>query len=129
MSKTELAFEGTWKGMNQKIEVNIPLIIFQEDNVHIVYCPALELSGYGYSESEAKASFETALSEFLLYVTRKNTLETVLAGLGWHVRSKNKPMIPPSLDELSAANESVKNILNNIPHQIYNRSVSLSATA
>lgn len=129
MSKTELAFEGTWKGMNQKIEVNIPLIIFQEDNVHIVYCPALELSGYGYSESEAKASFETALSEFLLYVTRKNTLATVLTGLGWRIKSKNKPMIPPSLDELSAGNESVKNILDNIPHQIFNRSVSLSATA
>lgn len=129
MSKTELAFEGTWKGMNQKIEVNIPLIVFQEEAVHIVYCPALELSGYGYSETEAKASFETALSEFLLYVTRKNTLETVLTGLGWQIRSKNKPMIPPSLDELSNGNENVKNILDNIPHQIYNRSVSFSATA
>ncbi len=129
MPKTELAFEGTWKGMNQKIEVNIPLIIFQEEAVHIVYCPALELSGYGYSETEAKASFETALSEFLLYVTRKDTLETVLTGLGWQIRSKNKPMIPPSLDELSDGNENVKNILDNIPHQIYNRSVSFSATA
>lgn len=126
MSKTELAFEATWRGMNQNIEVNLPIILFQENAIYIAYCPALEISGYGNSDSEAKESFETVLGEFLLYVTNKNTLIPVLKELGWKVKS-NRPLIPPSLDQLTAENQNVKNIFDNYNYQIIDKSISLSA--
>ena len=47
-----------------KYHVGLSLVEFEEDNVIIIYSPALDLSGYGNSEIEAKNSFSEAFNEF-----------------------------------------------------------------
>ena len=61
MSK-QSTISGKWVEGKNKIECTLPLIIFQEDNCYISYCPALDLSGYGETEFDANSSFEEVLS-------------------------------------------------------------------
>lgn len=51
--------------------MDLSLIPFNEGDVIIIYSPALDLSGYGYNEKEAKESFEITLEEFLNYIIEK----------------------------------------------------------
>lgn len=62
----EIVLQGN-KEIKMNSDKNPPVIIFRENNFVIAYCPTLELSGYGYSEKEARDSFDIVLSEFLKY--------------------------------------------------------------
>lgn len=127
MAKADLAFEGTWQSPSHSVEVNVPLIIFEDGNSHIVYCPALDVSGYGADENEAKASFETSLSEFILYTTRKKTLNKVLTDMGWTIKSKNKPMVPPPFSKLLGENDNFRNIFDNYPFKKVDEDIMIPA--
>ena len=67
------------------VETGLSLISFEEDGVTILYSPALDLSGSGYSLVEAKASFWEAMSEFFRYTVNKKTLAAELKRLGWNI--------------------------------------------
>ena len=56
------------------VETELALMSIQEDGVCFVYCPALDLTGYGDNEEEAKNSFATTLKIYLDYTIRNNTL-------------------------------------------------------
>jgi uncharacterized protein YdiU (UPF0061 family) len=104
---------GKWVYGKNKIECNLPLIIFEEDNSVITFCPALDLSGYGDTEDEAKNSFEETLSEYFRYTVNKKSLAADLEKLGWKIRKKlSKQAIPPSMDDLLKNNEDFKRIFN-----------------
>lgn len=78
-----------------KIDLNVPVILFKENDVTIAYCPVLDLSGYGNTEKEARESFEIVLSEFLDYTTKHKTIDKELKRLGWTVSKKeNKIALP-----------------------------------
>lgn len=66
---------------------NVVVVLFQEKNAHVAYALELDLSGYGYSDEEAKASFEVALKQFLDITTKKGTLFSELKRLGWNVKN------------------------------------------
>lgn len=112
--KADLGFE------NDKYQVGLSLVEFQEDNVIIIYSPALELSGYGYDYSEAKNSFFEALHEFFRYTNNKNTLNEVLKNLGWNIKgSKKKPKFdPPKDSELVISNPIFNEIVNNKNYKV-----------
>lgn len=113
-----------------KIEGSLDIIIFQEDGTTIVYCPPLEVYGYGADENEARESFKISLEEFFSYCTNKNTLRPELKRLGWQMkRSKSKPMIPPSISELLATNENLSRIYNNFDFRKTATNVFISAVA
>lgn len=59
--------------------------IFTEDNVVIVYSPALDLCGYGYTYTEAIDSFRIAVAEFFEYGLSNKTLDADLRLHGWNV--------------------------------------------
>ena len=49
------------------ITLKLNVILFKKDGIFIANCPALDLLGYGKTESEAKKSFEVVWDEFLTY--------------------------------------------------------------
>lgn len=51
-SKNQI-FTGTWESSVHTLKVKLSLIQFQEDGAEIVYCPALEVTGYGNTVEEA----------------------------------------------------------------------------
>jgi hypothetical protein len=121
-------FHGTWTSSSHKISINLPFIIFEEGDCQVVYCPALDVSGYGDTEAEAFESFEVCLGEFLLYTTHKKTFLDELKRLGWVIKkSKFKPMVPPQISQLLEGNENFSRIFNNFPFRKIDQAVSLPA--
>lgn len=113
-----------------KIEGFLDIIIFKEGDTTIVYCPPLEVYGYGNDENKAQESFKVSLTEFFRYCTNKNTLRTELKRLGWQMkRGKSKPMIPPSISELLSTNENLSRIYNNFDFRKTATNVSIPAVA
>jgi hypothetical protein len=123
----ESIFAGSWISGVEKVDVKLSLIAFVEDNAHIIYCPALDLSGYGTDEKEAMESFQVVLGEFLLYTTNKKTFFDALRKMGWQIKSKSKPFIPPSLSKLLDENENFSRIFNDHSFKKFDRKISIPA--
>lgn len=113
---------------NDGYQVGLSLVEFEEDNVTIIYSPALDLSGYGYDHSEAKDSFFEALHEFFRYTNNKKTLDKVLKDLGWVIKgSKKKPKFnPPKDSELVAINPMYNEIVNNKNYKVSRENVEFA---
>lgn len=104
-----------------RIKVSLDLIEFKENNAYIIYSPALDLSGYGYTRREAMNSFSETIRAFLDYAQQNNTLEAELRKLGWNVKQKNDNDVhPPDLFFLMQKNQQLKDIIN---HQEFKKSV------
>lgn len=103
------------KDKNEYI-IKISVVQFQEDNTFIVYCPALDLSGYGLSDEEARQSFQTVLLEYIRYADNKGTLDADLKSHGWtRLKPKSPSMIPPTMTDLLSTNENFSQIFNTKP--------------
>jgi len=113
---------------NHKFQVGLSLIEFNEDNVTIIYSPALDLSGYGNSEEEAKNSFSESLHEFFRYTHNKNTLDKVLLDLGWSIKgTKKNPKFNPPLDsDLVTSNSLYNDIVNNKSYKVSRQNVEFA---
>ena len=86
--------------------ISVDIMIIEEGEYFVAYCPALELTSYGTSQVEAKKSFADAVKIFIEETEKKGTLATVLLSLGWTLRQKpvttyvppiTKSFIPPHL--------------------------------
>jgi hypothetical protein len=108
---------------------NLDIIIFKEGESIIVYCPPLDLNGYGHSESEAQESFKTVLSEYFRYTLNKDTLKADLLKMGWKIRSRFKPMEPPTLQRVLKENENFSRIFNSYDFRKTVTQVELPAIA
>ena len=131
-SASNVRFSAKYRTQDQEIQAtNIAVVLFKEDNVHIAYSPALDLSGYGATEEEARASFEVVLREFLNYSTVKKTLKEELKRLGWTFKGKKMEVVrAPSVEELAASNEALQQLTKNgTPLRVFLKPVQLFANA
>lgn len=114
---------------NKKVDVRLSFISFEDSGSQVIYCPALDLSGYGKTEEEARSSFETVLEEFLRYTINKGTLVEDLESLGWK-RSRSKSsakMTPPAISSLLDTNETFREIFDK--HQFTKSDVAVPLPA
>ncbi len=51
---------------SQSVSVKLSLFTFIEENVHLLYSPAVDLYGYGNDEHEARHSFEVSLQVYVI---------------------------------------------------------------
>lgn len=118
--------EGRFITSGKMVEVRLDIIYFEEGISTIVYCPALDLSGYGLDEAEAEASFRISAEEFFRYTINKGTLRACLTKLGW-ILNKNprKKMIPPQMDQMLQKNRQFKSIFNNHSFRKTAKSISI----
>jgi hypothetical protein len=121
--------KGQWGNDKQTVKVNVPVIVFEEDNLHYAYIPSLDLTGYGTTEDEARSSLEIMLSEFFRYTCNKHTLFIELKRLGWKVRKEKKNYQAPAISEQLVSNEQLKDIIDNKVYQTSNFSVNMPAFA
>lgn len=103
------------KQRNGSYNIKVSVVEFQESNTYIIYCPALDLSGYGESDSEAKRSFEVTLHEYIRYAVNKGTLDEDLRAHGWKKRGSSLSMVPPSMTQLLESNKNFSKIFNTQP--------------
>ena len=113
---------------NSKHHFDLSLIEFQEDQVTIIYSPALDLSGYGYNLQEARNSFSEALQEFFRYTSNKKTTDKILEDLGWSIiDTKEKPRFnPPKDSDLVQTNPLFNDIVNNKDYKVSREDVELA---
>lgn len=113
---------------DQKFQVGLSLVEFNEDDVVIIYSPALDLSGYGHSQEEAKNSFSESLNEFFRYTNNKNTLNSVLKELGWSIKgTKKNPKFNPPLDsDLVTSNSLFNDIVNHKNYRVSRQEVEFA---
>ena len=106
------------------IKTGLSLIHFEEENVHFVYCPALDITGYGYDKNEAKGSFTQSLKMYFEYTTDKKTLFKDLEAHGWVVKNKRK-IKAPDFNFLFEHNEQLKKIVNEKAFSKYDELIQL----
>lgn len=121
----EAGLSGKWKQGNKTVTVNVPVMIFEEANIHIAYTPVLDISGYGETEEEAKKSLEVCVTEYLSYTVNKKTLFDDLIAHGWTIRKKTKPFIAPEITDLINKNEYLHDIVNSRAYRMDRMNVDI----
>ena len=109
------------------VTVKVDLIEYQEDDIHYVYSPALDLVGYGKMAAAARESWEVVLQEYFKYAINKNTLEADLTSRGWKQSKKNYQ--PPTFDWLLKNNNELSDVFNNHDFQKISRPISVPLVA
>ena len=84
--------KNTLKRSDHSIIVSLEVALFQEDEMWVAYCPALEVSSYGENQEDARKAFDEAMQIFLSETIRKGTLERYLLRLGWQLQQKPIPV-------------------------------------
>ncbi|MBS1681624.1 MAG: hypothetical protein JST48_07925 [Bacteroidetes bacterium] len=107
------------------INVKLSLIEFEEDGLHFVYSPALDLTGYGVNEKDARDSYDVAMEEFLKYTTNKETINKELQRLGWRVT--NTKIQAPTLPELIQSREYLEKIFTEKAYRKTDENVAIPA--
>jgi hypothetical protein len=124
-------FEGEYKHKSLTANIKLLLIHFKDDqNIHFIYSPHLDLTGYGESLKEAKESFKIAFEDFIDYTIKKKTLGKVLAKLGWQVKGSVKnprKAIVPSITDVIKDNDYVSEIFDKYPVKTYHQKVGIPA--
>ena len=125
---SKLHFNGQIDFPGGIFHVGLSLIEFNEDDVTIIYSPALDLSGYGYNPEDAKNSFNIALHEFFRYTNNKKTFDKVLTELGWTIKGgKKKPKVQAPLNsDLIAKNPLYNEIINSKNYKVYNEDIEFA---
>lgn len=92
---------------NNKVEAELDVFIYQKDGIFYAYSPALDLTGYDYTEDGAKKSFVIVIEDFFEYGIKRNTLEADLAKHGWIKEKKFEFEIPNIWAILATSPEGV----------------------
>lgn len=125
MSKKQ-TMSGQWVSGKNRIKCNLPLIIFEEEDSVITYCPALDISGYGATEEEAKKSFEVTLTEYFKYTVNKKTLAEDLKKNGWIIKKNlRKEPVPPTMEQMLQNNDDFSRIFNTYDFQKRNTTIDI----
>ena len=115
------------------INVRLLLIHFKdENNIHYIYSPHLDLTGYGNNLSEAKTSFEIVFDDFIDYTLKKKTLGKVLTKLGWQFKGNSKKpekIIAPSITSVISENVYVSDIFDKYSTKTFHQEVAIPVTA
>lgn len=124
------SFKAAYETGMAKISVMLGVYLFKEDNVFITYCPALDLSGYGYDEREAKLSFAEVMRQYLDYCLHKHTLVKDLQRLGWNIKSmKQRKIKSPDVITLLKRNPAFKDIMEHKDYAKYTEQLTIPELA
>ncbi len=111
-----------------KLKAHLDLYPFLENNIHIIYCPALDMSGYGETADDARKSFEEIFTTTMAYMVNKNSIHNDLKKHGWNVRGK-KPydLKSPKFEDMYKTNKDFKDIIDNKPYQKIYKDICIPA--
>ena len=111
MSQNPNFIQATLTHGNYVFNISLSILVWEDDGIHYIYSPALDLTGYGTSSVEAQESFEIMLDEFVRYTENKKTIYQELERLGWTVNKKKKRVHPPEKEQMLQDNETYRNLI------------------
>lgn len=75
-----------------KVDLQIQIYTYKENDTYIVFAPQLDLSGYDTTLKKAHESFKIVLEEYFKFTIEKGTLIEDLKKHGWtYTNSKLRP--------------------------------------
>lgn len=95
----------------------LPLYIFLDDESYCVFCPPLDLIGYGEDEFEARKSFELNLEIFIDSGINENTIEEELISMGWRIEKEMRVIDPPSMNHILENNNDFIEMFKNYEYK------------
>lgn len=130
---SKYVFEKDFSNKAGKVQVRLFLIHFQDDDgIHFIYSPHLDLTGYGHNEVDAKESFNIVFEDFVDYTLKKNTVGKVLEKLGWRLKGTSKRpknLVAPSITSVISKNDYVSEIFDRYPVNTFHKEVGIPAYA
>lgn len=128
MDRQHGKYTSTITGANNTIIVDLAVVMFEDHETQVVYCPALDVYGYGMTDQEAVDSFEINLQEFFAYTINKNTLYKLLEGMGWKIkRGLRQKFTPPQLSQLLSKNQVFSEIFDTHNFRKVDRRITIPA--
>jgi predicted RNase H-like HicB family nuclease len=89
-------------GNDQVVEIQLNVLVFQQGDYFVAYCPSVELSSYGDSIEEAKEGFDDVMRNYIDESEKNGTLWQDLQNHGWDLNIDNdKNAAPPQMVELN----------------------------
>ena len=89
------------KDNDKFIEIQLGVLVFQEEDSYLAFCPALNLSTYGDSISDVKFAFDDLIKSYIEDGTRMGTLEKDLTSHGWILQINAGKAEPPKEVDLN----------------------------
>lgn len=84
------------------IELRLNVLLFQQGDFYVAYCPSLNLSSYGDTVSDAKVGFDEVMEAYIEDTKENGSLKDDLARNGWTFNRQNFKMAePPAMIELN----------------------------
>ncbi|QQR85679.1 MAG: hypothetical protein IPJ76_13845 [Flavobacteriales bacterium] len=125
MSKKRIVRSYAVKG-GDRVVVGLVVFVWEDDGIHYAFAPSLDITGYGKSEGQAKASLDLMLDEFMEYTHNKGTIYKELERLGWTMNKKKKRLRAPEHAELLADNEDYREIAGRLDVRSEKREVAFA---
>ena len=124
------SFKAAYNTGESCINLVLGVYIFTEEGIYIAYCPALDISGYGENEQEAKQSFGEVVRQYLDYCIHEHTLTEDLQKHGWKVESiKQHKFKSPDTVSMMKKNPDFKNLIENKEYSKYMENLSIPSFA
>ncbi len=121
--------EGKYQDKAVVVKVRLLLFHFQDENkVHFIYSPHLDLTGYGNDENQAKKSFGIVMEDFIDYTVKKKTIGKVLTGLGWELKGSErhpKKIVAPSISSVIHENNYISEIFDKYRVDTFHEEIGL----
>ncbi|KJR40523.1 hypothetical protein MCHI_003579 [Candidatus Magnetoovum chiemensis] len=78
------------------IPIDFDIIVFEEDNTFVAYCPKLDISSCGDTVEGSKEMLKTAVRLFIEESEKLGTAEQILNEAGY-IKDKNGRWLPPKI--------------------------------
>jgi len=104
-----------------ELSIGLTLIGYKDknENLFVLYAPALDLYAYGDSEDEAFIAFDETINLYMDHLLEEKTLEKDLTRLGWQKHTYfNKRFAPPIYDPREIMSNLGVNSFNVIDKQL-----------
>ncbi|HHH52667.1 MAG TPA: hypothetical protein ENK91_03335 [Bacteroidetes bacterium] len=112
------------------INIKLWLIHFKDENgIHFIHSPNLDITGYGLTKKEAKQSFEIALEEFFDYAIKNKTLIKVLNDLGWETKEFENISVNHNIFSIIKNTEFVSEIFEKYPVNSFHEKIGIPVYA
>lgn len=124
------SFKAEYHSGGVECNFNLGVYIFKEGDFYISYCPALDISGYGLNEEEAKESFGEVMRQYITYCVEHGTLAEDLRKHGWKVKSDGDGLFKsPDTESMLKRNPDFKDLLDNKEYSRYIEDVPIPLMA
>lgn len=120
-------FEAALASSTKKVQVQTPVLLFEEEGIHFAYLPSFRLTGYDNSSKGALKSLKIVMEKYFTVTMQEGTLMKDLEKCGWKINETGQ-LVAPDFSTLLKIDDEVKDIvLNKIAYSKQPASITLPA--